>query len=81
MYNTLNSNQLDRLLLSPAGEGVLSIISTALFNSLWAEDNALVIVSRGWSGNMVIKTLVYSGEGGSSSEPTTSLPVIVSRYS
>lgn len=63
------------------GDGVLSIISTALFKSLWADESALVIVSRGWSGNIMIKALVCSGEGGSSSDPATSLPVIVSKYS
>jgi hypothetical protein len=30
---------------------------------------------------MIIKALVCSGEGGSSSDPATSLPVIVSKYS
>lgn len=64
-----------------AGVGVLSIISTALFKSLCAEDSALVMFSLGWSGNIVNRILVCSGEGGSNSDPATSLPVIVSKYS
>lgn len=73
----------DVWLLDPSllGAGVLSMISTALLRLLCADESALVIASRGWSGNMASKTLVCSGDGGSSSDPATSLPVIVSKYS
>lgn len=70
-------------LLGPSllGAGVLNMISTALLRLLCADESALVIVSRGWSGNMASKTRVCSGDGGSSSDPATSLPVMVSKYS